>query len=81
MPDHYRAMLDMAIQEAKTGLAEGGIPIGTALFHKSGTLLGRGHNRRIQDNDPSCRLHYSLANHFNGLSLDSACGLKSKRLR
>jgi cytosine/creatinine deaminase len=49
----YQAMLDIAIQEAKQGLAEGGIPIGAALFHNDGTLLGRGHNRRVQDNDPS----------------------------
>jgi len=48
-----QAMLDIAIQEARFGLAEGGIPIGAALFHKNGTLLGRGHNRRIQDSDPS----------------------------
>src|SRR5229473_7080731 len=51
--DNYQAMLDIAIQEARLGLAEGGIPIGAALFHHNGTLLGRGHNRRIQDNDPS----------------------------
>src|SRR5260370_14331895 len=50
---NYQTMLDIAIQEAKSGLAEGGIPIGAALFHNNGTLLGRGHNRRIQDNDPS----------------------------
>jgi creatinine deaminase len=49
----YQAMLDIAIEEAKSGLAEGGIPIGAALFHNDGTLLGRGRNRRIQDNDPS----------------------------
>jgi len=48
-----QAMLDIAIQEARLGLAEGGIPIGAALFHKDGTLLGQGHNRRIQENDPS----------------------------
>jgi creatinine deaminase len=47
------AMLDIAIQEAWLGLAEGGIPIGAALFHKDGTLLGRGHTRRIQEHDPS----------------------------
>jgi cytosine deaminase len=46
-------MLGVAIAEARLGLAEGGIPIGAALFHRDGTLLGRGHNRRIQDNDPS----------------------------
>jgi cytosine deaminase len=51
-PD-YRALLDAAIAEARQGLAEGGIPIGAALFHNDGRLLGCGHNRRIQENDPS----------------------------
>jgi len=46
-------MLKIAIEEAREGLAEGGIPIGAALFDRQGTLLGRGHNRRIQENDPS----------------------------
>ena len=46
-------MLDIAIAEARDGLAEGGIPIGAALFAAEGTLLGRGHNRRVQDDDPS----------------------------
>lgn len=46
-------MLEMAIQEARQGLAEGGIPIGAALFDRQGVLLGRGRNRRIQENDPS----------------------------
>lgn len=46
-------MLNVAIEEARQGLAEGGIPIGAALFHRSGKLLGRGHNRRIQESDPS----------------------------
>src|SRR3979490_2537428 len=49
----YRAMLDVALEEAKAGLAEGGIPIGAALFHQNGALLGRGHNRRVQETDPS----------------------------
>ena len=47
------AMLDIALAEARAGLAEGGIPIGAALFAADGTLLGRGHNRRVQDGDPS----------------------------
>src|SRR3989442_1704984 len=47
------AMLDIAIAEARQGLAEGGIPIGGALFDSQGRLLGRGHNRRVQDGDPS----------------------------
>jgi cytosine/creatinine deaminase len=46
-------MLDVAVAEARAGLAEGGIPIGAALFTADGTLLGRGHNRRVQDDDPS----------------------------
>ena len=46
-------LLDVAIDEAKAGLDEGGIPIGAALFAADGTLLGRGHNRRVQDGDPS----------------------------
>jgi len=47
------ALLDVAVEEARAGLAEGGIPIGAALFAADGTLLGRGHNRRVQDGDPS----------------------------
>jgi len=46
-------LLATAVAEARTGLAEGGIPIGAALFDTSGSLLGRGHNRRVQDDDPS----------------------------
>jgi cytosine deaminase len=45
------AMLGIAKEEARAGLAEGGIPIGAALFDSSGELLGRGHNRRVQDGD------------------------------
>jgi creatinine deaminase len=47
------AMLAVAIEEARLGYSEGGIPIGAALFDADGTLLGRGHNRRVQENDPS----------------------------
>jgi cytosine deaminase len=46
-------MLAVAIEEARQGLAEGGIPIGAALFTQDGTLISRGHNRRVQQNDPS----------------------------
>jgi cytosine deaminase len=48
-----RQFLTVALEEARLGLAEGGIPIGAALFHRDGTLLGRGHNRRVQDDDAS----------------------------
>jgi cytosine/creatinine deaminase len=51
-PD-YSAMLQVALAEARKGLAEGGIPIGAAIFNPSGTLLGSGHNRRVQNGDPS----------------------------
>ncbi|RMG68698.1 MAG: nucleoside deaminase [Calditrichaeota bacterium] len=51
-PD-YRAMLQVALEEARQSLAEGGIPIGAALFDSEGRLLGRGHNRRVQDDDPA----------------------------
>ena len=46
-------LLDVALDEARAGLATGGIPIGAALFRADGRLLGRGHNRRVQDGDPS----------------------------
>ena len=49
----YPLMLQAAIEEARQGLAEGGIPIGAALFDGNGRLLGRGHNRRVQEGDPS----------------------------
>ena len=52
LPDP-NAMLDVAVEEARAGLAEGGVPIGAALYAADGTLLGRGHNRRVQDCDPS----------------------------
>jgi cytosine/creatinine deaminase len=50
--DHTE-MLAAALDEARAGLREGGIPIGSALFDASGTLLGRGHNQRVQRDDPS----------------------------
>jgi cytosine deaminase len=47
------AMLNIAIEEARLGLSEGGVPIGAALFDGEGKLLGRGRNRRVQESDPS----------------------------
>jgi cytosine/creatinine deaminase len=49
----YAELLKKAIAEARAGLAEGGIPIGAALFASDGRLLGSGHNRRVQEGDPS----------------------------
>jgi creatinine deaminase len=50
--DHH-TMLAVALAEARKGLAEGGIPIGAAIFHYDGRLIGSGHNRRVQNGDPS----------------------------
>ena len=48
-----KRMLDVSIEQAKFGLAEGGLPIGAAMFTRSGELLSQGHNRRVQQGDPS----------------------------
>jgi cytosine/creatinine deaminase len=54
MPElDYALMLAVALAEARRGLAEGGIPIGAAIFDSAGKLVGAGHNRRIQNGDPS----------------------------
>ncbi|HEV7184759.1 MAG TPA: nucleoside deaminase [Leifsonia sp.] len=45
--------LAVATAEARAGAAEGGIPIGAALFDREGRLLGSGRNRRVQDGDAS----------------------------
>jgi len=49
----YAEMLGVALAEARKGLAEGGLPIGAAIFDGSGRLIGAGHNRRVQNGDPS----------------------------
>jgi cytosine deaminase len=49
----YAAMLEIALAEARTGLAEGGLPIGAAILERNGKLIGSGHNRRVQNGDPS----------------------------
>ncbi|MFJ4340435.1 nucleoside deaminase [Streptomyces sp. NPDC088915] len=51
--DQTRSWLATALDEARAGLREGGIPIGAVLYGADGALLGRGHNRRVQDGDPS----------------------------
>jgi len=51
--DLYRRMLAVALDEARLGYAEGGIPIGAALFTRAGDLVSRGRNRRVQQGDPS----------------------------
>lgn len=49
----YTKLLSIALDEARSGLVEGGVPVGAALFSADGTLLGRGRNRRVQEGDPS----------------------------
>jgi creatinine deaminase len=46
-------MLAVALAEASLGLKEGGIPIGAAIFDQTGKLVSAGHNRRVQQGDPS----------------------------
>ena len=53
MNELYERMLAVALEEAREGFAEGGIPIGAALFTSAGDLVSRGHNRRVQQGDPS----------------------------
>lgn len=52
-PTDLASTLSRALAEARAGLAEGGIPIGAAIFDRTGKLLGSGHNRRVQNGDPS----------------------------
>ncbi|MDR3753649.1 MAG: nucleoside deaminase [Terracidiphilus sp.] len=52
MSELYEKMLAVAFEEARHGLVEGGIPIGAAMFTRTGELVSRGHNRRVQQGDP-----------------------------
>ncbi|HXR10481.1 MAG TPA: nucleoside deaminase [Candidatus Acidoferrales bacterium] len=49
----FAKMLSVALEEARKGFAEGGIPVGAAIFNATGQLVGAGHNRRVQNGDPS----------------------------
>jgi cytosine deaminase len=51
--EKFQKMLTVALEEARQGYAEGGIPIGAALFTAEGQLVSSGHNRRVQHGDPS----------------------------
>ena len=51
MNDH--ALLQVALDEAKKGLREGGLPIGSILADKHGQIVARGHNLRVQSGDPT----------------------------
>jgi tRNA(Arg) A34 adenosine deaminase TadA len=54
-----------AVEEAKKGAAEGGVPIGAALVSKDGKILGRGHNMRAQNG--SAILHVSSSSYMQGV--------------
>ena len=51
--ERYGVMLEVALQEARIGRSEGGVPIGAAMFDTAGKLLASGRNRRVQQGDPS----------------------------
>jgi cytosine deaminase len=51
--ERFERMLEIALEEARAGFAEGGIPVGAALFTEDGDLVSRGRNRRVQQADPS----------------------------
>jgi cytosine/creatinine deaminase len=51
--ERFRAMLEVALEEARIGRSEGGVPIGAAMFDGDGKLLASGRNRRVQQGDPS----------------------------
>jgi len=46
-------LLDAALDEARAGLAEGGLPIGSVLATREGGIVARGHNLRVQTGDPT----------------------------
>lgn len=51
--EQARIWLDAAIEQAEKGLSEGGIPIGSVLVRPDGEIIARGHNRRVQNDDPT----------------------------
>jgi len=54
LPDkNYYALLEEAVEEARRGLREGGLPIGSVLVDPGGNILSRGHNLRVQTGDPT----------------------------
>jgi creatinine deaminase len=48
-----RALLQEALEEARQGLREGGLPIGSVLADSQGRIVARGHNLRVQSGDPT----------------------------
>jgi creatinine deaminase len=50
---HDAELLAAALAEARAGLAEGGLPIGSVLADANGRMVARGHNLRVQSGDPT----------------------------
>src|SRR5579863_3560290 len=53
MAHDYQTLIRQAIEEAKAGLSEGGLPIGSVLADQNGRVVARGHNLRVQNGDPT----------------------------
>lgn len=70
MPFDDQRGIQIAFEEAKKSYEEGGIPIGAALIHEDGTVLGRGHNLRVQKDSPIL--------HGETSTLENAGRLKAK---
>jgi len=49
----FYSLLSPALEQAKIGFSEGGVPVGAAFFDANGKLLSKGRNRRVQEGDPS----------------------------
>lgn len=59
--------MEAAVEEATRGLSEGGIPIGSVLV-KDGRIIGRGHNKRVQENDPVMHAEIDCLRHAGRIS-------------
>jgi len=59
----YAAGLDAAIEQAEKSWNEGGIPIGSVLLDETGRIVARGHNRRVQDGDPTAHAEVTCIRH------------------
>ena len=73
-PSNTDTFMEEAIAEAEAGLAEGGIPIGAVLVHKN-KIIGRGHNRRVQQG--SAILHGEMDALENGGRLPASVYTRS----
>lgn len=71
-----RAFMKSAIEEAKLGLREGGIPIGSVLV-KNGRIIGRGHNKRVQEKDPMAHAEIDCLRNAGRIGSFRACTLYS----